>query len=89
MEVEKYKQLMEWNSSLKIGDLINARFTNCYNGYSFIAKITKLNENTLRVKAIKQIGEEYTNLNQTFLINRFFNPKHTDNNGAFPLKVTE
>ena len=83
METTEIKFLAEWDNNLKIGDIINARFTNCYNSYGFNAVITKLNVMTLKCVALK--GLEGYEKEREFLINRFVNfDKWTTNNGAFP-----
>ena len=84
MKPSRYRELMNWDKSLKIGDLIQARFTNCFNSFCFKGKITKLNDNTLRVIAINCLTGY--DANKEFLIRRFCDfQKWTSQNGAFPI----
>lgn len=87
MTPEEYRnQLLkyDWENQLKIGDIVEARFTNCYDNHSFKAKITKINRQTVRVVSLEKDkpykGEE---LGREFIIHRRTNPLFSVNNGIF------
>lgn len=89
MNANEMTDISQWDRNLKIGDIIEARFTNSYNGYAFKAKVVKLNQSTLRVISMEP-GRPYNNdtPNREFIINRFnaWSGKWSANNGAFPIK---
>lgn len=74
--------LFRFLQDLKVGDLVEARFTNIAGWHRFPAKIVKVNEKTVRV--IRADGKSVwkdEDPNREFSILKF----DTSNNGIFPL----
>ena len=85
MEPNRWRELMAWDESLKVGDEIEARFTNCGNAYGFKAKIVKINQNTLRVVSTEPNKPYLNDPKREFIIRRLA-LNWTSNNGAHPIK---
>lgn len=76
------QELKQFESQLKIGSVVRAKFTNNNNAYSFQAKVVKINDKSVRVMSNEKI-EGYP-LNYTFSIALSNNTTWTHNNGVFP-----
>lgn len=89
MDSQTYRFLSEFDANLRVGDVVEARFTNSGIAYRFRAKITKLNARTARVQSLEPNKPyERDEPNREFIINRFSNWKlFTENNGIFPISI--
>lgn len=92
------KDLTEWENSLKIGDLVEARFTGgktFFREFHYIGKIIKINPKSIQVKPVELIGRKYKKPPYPFFwfkrrtIPKRINPKFAENYGLFPLDAEE
>ena len=83
-DLENY---IHWEKSLKIGDLVEARFTNNFNYYHFTGRITKINRMSMRVATIQNnIPYRDDHAGKQFVFPRYLANIWSRNNGIFPIK---
>lgn len=74
---------MQFEENLKIGDRVEARFTNISGWKRFTAEIVKINRASFRVKSLEVVWEG-EKPGRVFTIPRFGAKIWSDNNGVFP-----
>lgn len=91
METERKNPLrdaIEIDRNLKVGDFVEARWTNCYRYYALRASIVKLNEKSVRVR-LEEDKDGYTK-SREISIPRLLNwDKHGISNCVVPLETPE
>jgi len=88
MNGQEMKDAAAFDLHLKVGDIVEARFTNSGDYHAFKAVVTKVNEKTVRVRSLEP-GKPYEGdyPNREFIIYRFWHGKSSVNNGVFPWPV--
>jgi len=84
----EYRRVAEFDQNIKVGDEVEARFTNSGKKKSFRARVVKVNNNTVRVVSLEP-DKPWPGDNQEreFIIERMSSGRWSWNNGIFPLYI--
>ena len=72
----------EWEDSLKVGSIVEGRFTNNFNFFRFKGVISRINLKTFRVNSLED-GVNGWDIGHEFIIPRRGNKIFSRNNGVF------
>lgn len=85
--VETTQGILDFESSLKVGDEVQARWTNCGNVYRARARVAKVNGGSIRI-ALVEPPAGYP-VGQSFPIQRWGDRKWTENNRVAPMPAAD
>ncbi|MHA2315292.1 MAG: hypothetical protein ACXACF_08455 [Candidatus Hermodarchaeia archaeon] len=90
--LEEERRLLAWENSIRVGDLVEARYTANGNKFRYIGVITKINPKSFQVKTAELVlrvvlFEEEQAEEKTTTRPRRVSSKFSPNNGVFPLDI--
>lgn len=87
MKQNDITSVLDFENSIKVGDIVEVRWTNSFYLNSGPAKITKINSKSFRIALTETVKSKWGNypIGQEFPVPRFLGTGWSDNNRVFPL----
>lgn len=85
-----FRELCVFDSSLQVGQLVEARWTNCYHFYAAQAAVIRVNEASVRVRLVEDVragepGRIAYPAGRELRVPRVLSAGWSNNNGVFPV----